>query len=52
MSSSDAPKAKDINAVTTKPFSQMTGVEKIIHISKVILFLLTFGFAFPNVLSD
>lgn len=45
-------KAHDVNAVTVKPFSKMTGVEKMKHIGKVILFLLTFGFAFPDVFSD
>jgi hypothetical protein len=36
----------------TKRFSEMTGGEKVVHIGKVIVFLLSFGFAFPNIFSD
>ena len=48
----DEQKSNDINAITAKRFSQMTGVEKVAFIGKVIVFVLTFGFAFPNVFSD
>ena len=46
------PAAKDVNAITAKPFSQMTGMEKAKHVGKVIVFLLSFGFIFPNILSE
>lgn len=45
-------KTHDVNAVTAKPFSKMTAMEKVKHVGKVIVFILTFGFAFPNVFSD
>ena len=35
-----------------KKFAQMTGGEKIIFLGKLILFLATFGFAFPTILHD
>ena len=46
------PDAKDVNIITGKPYSRMTGVEKVKHIGKIIVFLLSFGFVFPNILSD
>lgn len=46
------PEAKDVNIVTGKPFSGMTGAEKVKHVGKVVVFLLSFGFIFPNILSD
>lgn len=46
------PQLKDVNAITGRPFSQMTGLEKMKHAGKVIVFLLSFGFVFPNILSD
>ena len=49
---SNDQKVDDINVITSKPFSKMTGVEKVKHVAKVIVFLLSFGFIFPNVLSD
>jgi hypothetical protein len=52
MTSKDSLKPEDVNAVHTKPFSEMTGYEKVKHVSKVIVFLLTFGFAFPNIFSE
>lgn len=49
----DQPKqSAGINAVTGGKFSKMSGGEKLRHVGKVIVFLLTFGFAFPNILSD
>jgi len=53
MSSKDTgKKAGDVNAVTAKPFAQMTAFEKIKHVGKVIVFILSFGFAFPSIFSD
>lgn len=52
MNPNDKTHAADINAVATKPFSKMTAMEKVKHVGKVIVFILTFGFAFPNVFSD
>jgi hypothetical protein len=46
------PAAKDVNTITGKPFSAMTGVEKVKRVGKVIVFLLSFGFIFPNILSE
>ena len=48
----DQLKTTDVNAIHTKPFAKMTPREKATHLGKVFLFLLTFGFAFPHVLSD
>lgn len=42
----------NINKVTGRKFSQMTGMEKIKHIGKVIVFILTAGMAYPNIFSD
>ena len=52
MDHKDQPRASDVNAVTGKRFFQMTAGEKVKHIGKVIVFFVSFGFAFPNVLSD
>jgi hypothetical protein len=49
---SDDGKTHDVNVVTAKPFSAMTGAEKAKHVVKVIVFLVTFGFVFPNILID
>ena len=46
------PEVKDVNSITGRLFSQMTGLEKMKHVGKVIVFLLSFGFVFPNILSD
>ena len=46
------PEARDVNTITGKPFSKMTGMEKARHVGKVIVFVLSFGFIFPNVFSD
>ena len=43
---------KDVNTIKAKPFSQMAGLEKVKHVGKVVVFLLSFGFIFPNILSD
>lgn len=42
----------DVNAVKVKLFSQMTLNEKAIHIGKIFLCIITFGFLFPNVGAD
>ena len=36
----------------SKKFGQMSGGEKIAFIGKLIIFLCTFGFAFPTLLND
>ena len=46
------PKPGDVNTVTGIPFSRMSGTEKVKHVAKVVVFLLSFGFIFPNILSD
>ncbi len=46
------PGTKDVNTITGKPFSAMSGMEKAKHVGKIIAFLLSFGFIFPNILSD
>ncbi|HKU69561.1 MAG TPA: hypothetical protein VJQ51_01870 [Burkholderiales bacterium] len=45
-------KTNDVNLVTSKPFSAMTGTEKAKYVAKVLVFLVTFGFVFPNILVD
>ena len=52
MASKDERKSTDAKAVDAKRFSQMDFGEKIVHIGKVIVFFLSFGFAFPNIFSD
>jgi len=42
----------DVNAVKQKPFSQMTQKEKMVHIGKLVLSILSFGFLFPNIGAD
>ena len=42
----------DVNVVTAKPFAAMTGVEKAKYVGKVLVFLVNFGFVFPNILID
>ena len=49
---SNQQKADDINAITARPFSKMSGGEKAKHICKIIVFFISFGFAFPNVFSE
>lgn len=46
------PNPKDVNTLSGKPFSTMTSMEKAQHVGKVIVFLLSFGFIFPNILSE
>jgi hypothetical protein len=38
--------------VEDKKFGEMTIGEKIVYTGKVIIFLASFGFAYPNVLTD
>ena len=52
MNPNDKFSPKNINAVATKPFSEMSAGEKAQYIGKVIVFLLTAGFAFPTILSE
>jgi hypothetical protein len=52
MEHKDKPGPANVNAVRAKPFAQMTALEKVKHIGKVIAFVATFGFAFPNIFSD
>lgn len=35
-----------------KPFARMGFVEKVVFVVKVVIFLVSFGFAFPRVLAD
>ena len=35
-----------------RPFSQMTGRQKFFFVVKLALCIITFGMAFPNVMSD
>jgi hypothetical protein len=42
----------DVNAIKVKPFSTMTPREKVIHVGKVFLCIITFGFLYPNVGAD
>jgi hypothetical protein len=49
---SESGKNTDVNVVNSKPFSAMTGAEKAKFIAKVAVFLVTFGFVFPNILVD
>ena len=42
----------DVNAVKQKPFSQMTPREKAVHIGKLFLCVISFGFLFPNIGAD
>lgn len=42
----------DVNAVKTKPFSTMTSKEKLVHVGKLFLCIITFGFLFPNIGGD
>ena len=49
---SENGKITDVNVVHSKPFSAMTGAEKAKYVAKVAVFLVTFGFVFPNILVD
>ena len=35
-----------------KKFAQMTGGEKVVFLGKLLVFLCSFGFAFPTILHD
>ena len=52
MAKNDEQKSNGVSAAAEKRFSQMTFVGKVTHIGKVIVFFLSFGFAFPNIFSD
>ena len=41
-----------VNQVKSRKFSDMNGLEKVTFVGKVILFLITGGFAFPTIFSD
>ncbi len=41
-----------INEEPERKFSEMTGGGKLLHIGKVIVFILSFGFIFPTIFSD
>lgn len=41
-----------INMVTGRKYSEMNGNEKIKHIGKVVVFILTGGMVYPNIFSD
>ena len=43
-----SPKARN----TGRPFGQMTGRQKAVFITKLAICIITFGMAFPNVMSD
>jgi hypothetical protein len=47
-SGAPSPKARN----TGRPFSRMTGTQKAVFIVKLALCIVTFGMAFPNVMSD
>jgi len=46
------PASKDVNTIAGKPFSSMTGMEKAKRVGKLVVFLVSFGFIFPNILSE
>jgi hypothetical protein len=41
-----------LKARSGRPFSQMTGRQKFFFVVKLALCIVTFGMAFPNVMSD
>jgi len=43
---------KQIEVTHGKKFADMTRVEKIVFVVKVVVCVITFGFAFPNVQND
>jgi hypothetical protein len=47
-SGAPSPKARS----TGRPFAQMTGRQKAVFILKLAICIVTFGMAFPNVMSD
>ena len=42
-------KQGDVNSVGGRRFSELGGFERVIFVGKVVIFVFTFGFAFPNV---
>ncbi len=49
---SSQDRSADDNSAAPKRFAQLTFFGKIVHIGKVIVFLVSFGFVFPNLFSD
>ncbi len=52
---SDPTKAAQGSAAAAQPtltFKQMNGGQKAMHLLKVVGFLMTMGFAFPNIFED
>lgn len=43
---------KQLEVTHGKKFADMTGTEKTVFVVKVVICVLTFGFAFPNVQND
>lgn len=52
MKSNDTHEPAAVKDEPTRKFSEMTGRGKLIHIGKVIVFFISFGFVFPTILSD
>jgi hypothetical protein len=46
------PKQRQEDKVSVRKFSDMNAGEKLVHLFKVLVFLVTFGFAFPTIFSD
>lgn len=47
-----AAQGSTATAQATITFKQMNLWQKCVHIGKVAVFIITFGFAFPNILSN
>jgi len=45
-------RAPQLKARKSTPFAQMTGRQKSLFVLKLAVCILTFGMAFPNVMSD
>ncbi len=45
-------RAPQLKARSGRPFAKMTGMQKSFFILKLTLCIITFGMAFPNVMSD
>lgn len=45
----NTPQPNSLESDTGKPFSQMTGVEKLRFLGKVCVMLISGGFVYPNV---
>jgi len=37
---------------TRQKFSDMSAGDKLVHVGKIVIFVITFGFAFPGLFSD